>query len=57
MQAYMASCQQLPYCLTAGLQVAYRMYVSQDFEQQFLELEQQLSGCIVDLSAALNIKA
>ncbi len=39
------------------MQVAYCLWVSEDFEQQFLELEQRLSGCIVDLSAALTIKA
>jgi hypothetical protein len=44
-------------CPTAALQVAYRLWVSEDFEQQFLELEQRLSSCIVDLSAALSIKA
>jgi hypothetical protein len=38
------------------LQVVYRLWVSEDFEQRFLELEQRLSGCIVDLSAALHIK-
>ncbi len=48
----MASWQQL-----LCMQVGYRLWVSEDFEQQFLELEQRLSGCIVDLSAALNIKA
>ena len=53
------SCHQqlnLPNGWYVCIQMAHRMWVSEDFEQQFLELEQRLSGCIIDLSAALHIK-
>jgi hypothetical protein len=46
----------VPAAVRPAVQAAYQLWVSEDFEAEFLELEQRLSGCIVDLSAALHVK-